>query len=111
MKLYHYCCAHSAPKIQDDGVLKPNGFLLRAVWATDLERPDRDALGLTSNFIQCDRTEYRVVVDGRHFTHWFKARADVSPAIRDGLELAPGVTPGNWYVSFEDVPVMEIWEL
>lgn len=105
VKLYHYTCRHSEPGIRKDGVLKPHGVLVVAVWATDLEVPDREALGLTSNFVACDRTEHRIEVDSEHFTHWFKARRNIAPQIRDGLELSPGAQPGNWYVSFEPVPL------
>lgn len=108
MKLYHYTCDHGFAGAGRDKLLYPHGLLLKAVWATDLDTPDRDALGLTSRILNCDRTEYRATVDGRHFEHWFQARRDIDPDIRDGLELAPGVQPGNWFVSFEPVPVLEL---
>jgi hypothetical protein len=67
MRLYHYCCSHSLEGIRKDGFLRPWRQValgdVPLVWLTDLEVPDRKALGLTSDLLDCDRLEHRVVVD------------------------------------------------
>lgn len=91
-RLYHYTCAHAAPLIERDGLLRPHPQILLdntpLIWFTDLEEPDRQALGLTSLTLNCDRTAYRVVVD-LEATHWPKL-ARQFPAGRRQLEFAPG---------------------
>lgn len=109
--LYHYTCAHGRAWI-DDLLVPASHQSGRAigtpgeyVWLTDLARPQRDALGLTSHILDCDRTEYRYRVTNM---------ADVLPwtAVRRAwrwaheLESAPGARPRHWWVSAGPVAVI-----
>lgn len=108
MKLYHYTCSHALPGILRDGFLRPNinPLLddLDLVWLTDLDTPDRAALGLTSNILSCDRTEHRVEVDVEAI-HWPRFARRFPAEQRRPLEFAPGAMPMHWYVSETPVPV------
>lgn len=99
--LYHYTCAHSLARMRPDvyGVRtleprSPGGLL----WLTDLETPIREALGLTSMIIDCDRTQHRLaVLDPSTVRRWVDVRRQY-PGLWD-LELAHGAMPMHWYVS------------
>lgn len=101
MTFYHYTCRHSLAKMTPDvyGVitlepLSPGGLL----WVTDLAVPERRGLGLTSQILNCDRTEYRLeLLDGSSVRRW----VDVRRSFRGlwDLELAPGALPMHWFVS------------
>lgn len=109
--LYHYTCAHAALGLGRRGVLRPNPqpFLdgLPMVWLTDLEEPDRVGLGLSSDTLRCDRTEYRYRV-----THspgaavpWrvFAEEWHIDRTVRATLEL--GRRARHWWVSVLPVEV------
>lgn len=120
--LWHYTCAHGRAEIGRVGLLKPperlqagHGrrlpthlkWMSYAVWATDLDRPDPDALGLTSWTLGCDRTEFRyriltpdAVMPWREYAEHLPAEAVTA------LETAPGAQPDRWWVgSGHSVPV------
>jgi len=120
--LWHYTCAHGRAGIGRLGLLKPPErlqpghqallprhmqWLSRCVWATDLDRPDAEALGLTSTTLGCDRTafRYRLTVPGsvipwREWSRYLDVEAVA------GLESAPGAQPDRWWVgSGHSVPV------
>jgi hypothetical protein len=108
--LYHYTCNHGLNGIIADRALKPNyqpwlGMAL--TWLTDLDTPDRAALGLTSDHIVCDRTENRVDVtptaDMQPWTTWAR-NARVPQVVRDMLEGGGGF-PRHWWVCPVLVPV------
>ncbi len=112
MRLYHYTCDHAYGLIRDDGFLRPNRQnILNAalLWATDLDVPDRYALGLTSETLNCDRMRHRIEVTefAPVFERWglWAHRRAISRAIRDGLELAPGARPAHWWVTENVIPV------
>lgn len=114
--LYHYTCVHSRRQIGDAGILKPAGSLIdaeldgspesmaaRFVWLTDLRTPVRDALGLTSVLLKCDRTQYRYRV-GDHETAlpWIEVRRmaiakGFGPQV-EALESGDA-RPRHWWVS------------
>jgi hypothetical protein len=116
--LWHYTCEHSAAKIGASGTLiaaiqqldevpaLPIDALplLGMVWATDMDPPDNQALGLTSRTIACDRTEVRYRVPGRSFQHWGRVRGRLPIPLVDALELAHGAQPARWWVSLVSVP-------
>lgn len=121
--LYHYCCEHSAEKIGTSSgllVVVPLRMLLRDsetrtellpgvgryVWFTDLAKPVRSALGLTSTLLDCDRTQHRYrVVDSSSIRPWVTVRRDEAKELRALLEGAPGVRPRHWFVSSAPVAV------
>jgi hypothetical protein len=108
MRLYHYCCSHSLEGIRRDGFLKPHRQValgdVELVWLTDLDAPDRLALRLTSDLLDCDRLEHRIVVDVEAI-HWPRYARQLPLELRRPLELATGARPMHWYVSEHPVPV------
>lgn len=109
-RLYHYTCDHAVAGIRADRFVKPNMHpLLKGIalaWFTDLDAPDRDGLGLTSNYITCDRTTHRfTVADSAPIRWWPNAVRELDlQGYRRALEIAPGAWPAHWYVSV--VPVV-----
>jgi hypothetical protein len=101
VNLWHYTCGHSLARMTFDAygvtILEPNaahGLL----WVTDLETPYREALGLTSHMLQCDRTRYRLqLIEPSGVRAWTEVRRDYRHLWE--LEQAPGVMPRHWYVS------------
>jgi hypothetical protein len=116
--LYHYTCDHSAEQIGPDGCLlplrsRPEGqglspFHTSFVWMTDLDHPVRDALGLTSHILTCDRTRfrYRVIAGQYGVGPWMRARRSCTAEIVEELESAPGAMPAHWWVSSYPVAVV-----
>jgi hypothetical protein len=112
--LYHYTCTHYAQLIRECGLIMP-GIQLhgrdvggsRFAWFTDIKPPvPREAVGLTSLTLSCDRTECVFTVDrtSSHIHRW----TDVRRAHRDlwGLELAEGALPMHWFVSQSPIAVL-----
>lgn len=111
MSLYHYCCSHSLEGIQRDGLVLPNQHpFIKAdlVWLTDLPTPDRARLGLTSNYIRCDRTEWRITVGPDGAVWWPRwAREHGMPRhLRDDLEAFGW--PAHWYVAETPCSVLAV---
>jgi len=115
--LWHYTCDHGREGIGEFGVLLPGRSLApdrmpsdywpaNFVWLTDLERPNRGALGLSSWWIRCDRTAHRYrVALADTITPWMRARRTVeNPEFLEDIE---GARPRHWYVSRE--PVVARW--
>ncbi len=111
MKLYHYTCSHAAPLIARDRWLKTNPQIVLGgvwlVWMTDLDQPDRSALGLTSHTLKCDRTEHRAAVV-TEAERWSRYARTLPLQQRRALELAPGARPMHWWVSETPVPILSI---
>lgn len=120
-ELYHFTCDHGRLGIGDAGCLlnaKQQGLkvpkvpryqarLFELIWVTDLETPIREALGLTSFTISCDRTRYRYkVTDAYTVDRWLDVRKDFPQRFRDELERASGALPAHWFVSSMPVPVV-----
>lgn len=121
MRLFHYCCQHSARSITTRGFLLPNGadfFGVGLVWLTDQEEPNREGLGLTSHLtgLKCDRLECRYVVDAdESVQRWMD-----SP-IRRALAFQPyfvtdfegGRQPETWWVATRPIWAIRdrTWEL
>lgn len=110
-RLYHYTCDHGHDGITHDGFVKPHMQVvlggLELTWFTDLDVPDRNALGLTSTILTCDRIKYRFEADVAAGLRWWpQAVRDLDlHRYRRSLELAPGAAPMHWYVSLGTVPV------
>ena len=96
--LWHYTCTHGWLAIGARGFLRPglDGF----VWLTDLDHPHRDALGLSSVLIECDRTAHRYRVDFTTDAHPFlKMRHAFDPLRWDALMSVPGGLVRHWFVA------------
>lgn len=124
--LWHYTCDHAHLLLGRSGTLLP-GCMLNGVndlrhdggvlpfqtslcWMTDLGLPIREALGLSSVYLTCDRTQHRYrVLDDSDVVAWLDVRrAMVQRGMRDAvedLEAAPGARPRHWYVATAPVPV------
>lgn len=112
--LWHYTCDHRAPMLQADGFVRPVTQLVKdtvvppwgeLAWFTDLDAPVRDALVLTSDTLDCDRTTNRFrVLDDSTIWPWVTAPGHRTDWGRY-LELADGARPMHWFVSSEPVPV------
>lgn len=108
MRLFHYTCGHGFNGIVRLGVIRPNrplwGDFPPLVWLTDMREPDRDALGLTSRSLPCDRLEFRFIVKVADPIPWtpFADAADFHDEWRDALESFG--SPNRWWVSLEPIP-------
>lgn len=99
MMLYHYTCRHSAYSISHDKfILRPG--LTGLLWLTDLDVPDRRGLGLTSNFIECDRTEFRFAVAYPvDVERWIDVRKVAPLLLVQALEADPHVMLTHWFLT------------
>ncbi len=118
MTLFHYTCDHGhaqlgphratlRPAIEVIGPGRDAPWTSQFVWLTDLDKPDRIGLGLTSEILYCDRTSHRYrVVDQELCTHWPLMAARLDPSTRAQLEDVDGAMPEHWWVSSHPVPVV-----
>lgn len=110
MTLYHFTCAHGRRGLQLAGVLalysQPLLGGVHATWATDMDQPDADALGLTAVLLQCDRTQYRyrVTDDGAFvwWPDWWPGRVDPSTV---SMLTFPPKAPRRWWIATVPAPV------
>lgn len=111
MKLYHYTCSHRIRQIHREGQLQPHPQIALAnwplIWLTDMDVPSREWLGLTSETLRCDRTEWRITVDA-DAEPWVKFARGLSLPMRRRLELADGARPMHWWISSISIPVLSI---
>jgi hypothetical protein len=112
VKLYHYTCRDMAARIDRDGYLRPRPQLYvpaDLLWLTDLPEPFREALGLTSLLLGCDRCEVRYEVDTDAATPWLDwYRTLPGQAARhdaQALNNTSGALPRHWWVTTQPVPV------
>lgn len=70
---------------------------VRLLWLTDLMVPRREALGLTSSLLSCDRLAHRYRVDVTDAVPWHDWKLGVSHAAIARLEL-PDTMPSAWFV-------------
>jgi hypothetical protein len=125
--LYHYTCSHAAYLIRRHKTLYPGRYLgvnkkklakysaqelsvmdgVRSfVWMTDLAPPaPRGPLGLTSQSLACDRTQFvfEVEPDWDHARWWMYVRREHPDLL--ALECEPDAMPVHWFVSEEPVPI------
>jgi hypothetical protein len=108
--LFHYTCDHGARLIGRSGpcVLLPfmHPWLgKKLVWLTDLDAPERRAVGLTSTHIRCDRLRHRYVVDDqRHVRAWLDSleRLRLIESMRQAFEFDDDgrpSSPEHWWIS------------
>lgn len=110
--LYHFTCRdHGAPAIDAAGHLVPRRHPLLPglgplVWLTDLPDPPRDALGLTSDVLSCDRmaVRYEASTDIIPDLTWWPFLRDRGDAevVRD---LESYGSPLHWWVARGNVPI------
>lgn len=106
MTLWHFTCGHGYRAIGKRGILKPNPHPLLpelgpVVWLTVHPMPSRDAVGLSSRTLRCDRMAYRYRVRLQQPVHWPDVRDRAKPEILRDLE-AYG-EPETWWLAFEPV--------
>ena len=108
--LYHYTCQHSRPGILAAGALRPNPHPWLPeplVWLTDLPEAWREALGLTSHTLRCDRTAYRFkAADTRTAIRWLTYRRSLPVHVAAAIESTPGAMPAHWWISTTPVPIV-----
>lgn len=123
--LYHYTCDHGREALGDLGQLRTAAELMSPAkrdsldpglvallswcWLTDLATPHRDALGLTSHTLGCDRAahRYQVVLPTKTGAiRWTGARRYFRADLREELESAPGAMPRHWYIAPSGVQVV-----
>lgn len=106
--LYHYTCDHGADGIRREGVIRPNRHVILGVgvvWLTDLDVPYREALGLTSHILSCDRTAHRLEVVCPWAVWWPRYARGLPSSARWAVESAAGMAPVHWWVATEPVAV------
>jgi len=103
--LWHFTCDHGMRGIRRDGLLKPgpDGW----VWLTDLRKPRRSEIGLTSHLLRCDRMAWRITVadPGADVVPWVSEGA---PGLRSLLEASPVARPDHWWVSSTPVRITSL---
>lgn len=111
---YHFTCEHAVHGIHQSGELRPRRHPLlgaNLVWLTDLAEPDRWGLGLTSNWLTCDRTLIRVSVQPTvgivHWPSW--ALWHKVPRALIAI-LAENARPEHWWVTETPLRVSDISE-
>jgi hypothetical protein len=114
--LFHYTCReHGEPGITRDQKLLPNRQPLldrNLVWLTDMDTPHAWALGLTNNYLCCDRTQVRVTVHPLSHNEkcgvhpWWHYRRTVHPVLREAVEQTG--MPMHWWVTELPIPVVDI---
>ena len=101
--LWHFTCSHGHIGIDRLGVLTPNRHPLMPalgpiVWLTSNSSPERNAVGLTSEMLPCDRMEYRYrVLDPSHAVPWSTVRGRVRPDVLEDLERF--AVPSSWWIT------------
>ena len=99
MTLYHFTCDHGRAGIGRAGVILPNRRSpLQLAWATDLDHPTREQLGLTSITLTCDRMAFRYrILDASAWLPWHTLPEH--EGAWSLLDLAPGAAPEHWWVT------------
>jgi hypothetical protein len=115
-QLYHFTCRHGMRRIGTfNALLIPQGGRHPVagwpplLWFTSLAEPDREATGLTSRILSCDRMEHRyTVAPGSGCVPWPGSvwRAETPEQWIRMLEQSGD--PGHWWVS--DKPVPARWD-
>lgn len=101
-RLWHFTCDHGHDAIGTRGLLQPNQHpmmpdLRPVVWLTSDPSPDREAVGLSSSFISCDRMAYRYRVVPPYDAHAWEDVSMLAPdAVRRDLERFGD--PGSWWL-------------
>ena len=110
MRLYHYTCDHGRAGIERDGFVKPG--LDGLVWLTDLldvkrRSKTRQALGLTSNILNCDRFVHVFEVEPQAMSYREAVACGLVSRTRHMGLVRPWTREANWYVSVTPVAVVD----
>lgn len=112
---WHYTCEHKVDDIEATGVVLPQTQQtlggLQVAWFTNMPSASRQALGLTSHMLNCDRMShlFRVIpVDEHKVVEWARLRDKLSRPMIVRLEAARGTRPMFWGVAAEAVQVERI---
>jgi hypothetical protein len=120
MPYWHWSCEHRAPAIAgDDFLLRPHAQVMLGrtplVWFTSSALASREALGLSSTRLRCDRMEHLFVVvdedlDKVHTWEALKREPWFAPFLGGAqlLEAARGTRPILWGVATEPVRVRQL---
>jgi hypothetical protein len=103
-RLYHFTCVDGHALISQSGVLLPHEHLLMRhlgplLWLTDLPHPTPESVGLTHDWVACDRLAYRYTVSpavAHAATPWAELRKRVPRAVVATLESYGD--PAHWWV-------------
>lgn len=101
--LWHFTCSHGRGGIIDaQGHLRPNRHPLMPelgpiIWLTDDQWPERDAVGLTSAYLSCDRMAFRFRVIESDAHPWAAWCHLVDQATRADLEHY--AEPDRWWLA------------
>jgi len=111
--LYHYTCRDAMAGIARDRRIVPHVHpwlpeLGKVIWLTDVEGfalTTPEQIGLTSNVLRCDRTEFRyaintAMIDGLRW--WPRARRRCDPLLVSALERH--ARPSRWWVTSTAIP-------
>jgi hypothetical protein len=104
--LWHFTCDHAHAAIGNRGLLRPNAHPLipelgPVIWLTSDPSPTRDAVGLSSTYITCDRMAYRYRAVDPEVVPWADARRNVDPRVVTVLESHGD--PGTWWLASASV--------
>jgi hypothetical protein len=108
--LWHFTCEHGYEGLGERGMLGLNPHPLlpqlgQLAWLTDDPAPARDAVGLTSSLLSCDRMTYRYRVDvTSRCIPWSSVRHLVSLGVL--LDLESFGAPETWWISRHPIPVV-----
>jgi hypothetical protein len=111
--LYHFTCQHMADEIEEKGILVPAAqtFVnVSLVWLTDMDKFDRDALGLTGHLLDCDRGDvmYRVTDYIKKPVPWIGSiwHSQADPFVQ--AHLHRGRDPRRWWVTDKVIRVERV---
>lgn len=106
MSYWHFTCSDGATMIGEVGVLKPHWHPMvgaSLIWLTNDPAPSRDAVGLTSDTLFCDRMEfrYRIIDDEAYLKirRWLGSTEQSRTAPHHQADLHRYSEPSKWYVS------------
>jgi hypothetical protein len=112
---WHYTCEHKVSDIEATGVVLPQTQQmlggLQVAWFTNMPSASRQALGLTSHMLNCDRMSHLfhvLPVDEHKIVEWGRLRSQLSRSMVIALESAPGTRPMFWGVAADAVQIERI---
>ena len=112
--MYHYTCEHGHAGLGDGGWTLPNWNPIigaHLTWFTDMDTPDRDTLGLTSEtgLLSCDRLTYRYKTvhptgDGDIYP-WLNSSEQAQTSPHTQADMQRFGDPARWFIARRQVEV------